>query len=424
MLLADEMGLGKTIQAIAAMRLLYATSGIRSCLVVTPAGLVRQWRRQLRDWAPELRISTVVGTAAERSAAWAENADVFLASYETVRSDVPLRALHGPAQRRWSLIVIDEAQRIKTPSSSIALSIKALERERSWALTGTPLENRLDDLISILDFVAPGRFNPSRMVVGLRQLLAEVQLRRRRKDVLDDLPAKLSSTIYVELESRQRASYRRAEREGLVRIGSLGRDLRITHVLELILRLKQICNFCPETGASAKLLDLKDRLASTVDSGEKALIFSQFVEDPFGARRLTRELTAFSPLLLAGDVDPAIRTQRIAAFERDPQRKALVISLRAGGVGLNLTSASRVFHFDRWWNPAVELQAEDRAHRIGQSRPVHVYAYLCTGTVEERIEELLSEKRALFADIVDGVDTGALRRLSLEELLGAVKRTH
>jgi SNF2 family DNA or RNA helicase len=268
--------------------------------------------------------------------------------------------------------VIDEAQRIKNSVSDLAQLVKALKRDRSWALTGTPLENRLDDLISILDFVSPGQFDPSKMMVGLRQLISDVQLRRRRIDVLQDLPPKLSSTVYVDLTPRQRAAYRRAEQEGIVRLEALGRELRITHVLELILRLKQICIFCPESGESSKLLDLKERLGSTRDAGEKALIVSQFVDEPFGARRLARELSAFSPLLLVGDTDPAMRASRVAEFERATQRHAMVLSLRAGGVGLNLTSASHVFHFDRWWNPAVEAQAEDRTYRIGQERPVHV----------------------------------------------------
>lgn len=170
--------------------------------------------------------------------------------------------------------MIDEAQRIKNSVSDLAQLVKALKRDRSWALTGTPLENRLDDLISILDFVSPGQFDPSKMMVGLRQLISDVQLRRRRIDVLQDLPPKLSSTVYVDLTPRQRAAYRRAEQEGIVRLEALGRELRITHVLELILRLKQICIFCPESGESSKLLDLKERLGSTRDAGEKALIVS------------------------------------------------------------------------------------------------------------------------------------------------------
>jgi SNF2 family DNA or RNA helicase len=421
LLLADEMGLGKTIQTIAAIRLLNTTSVIQSCLILAPAGLLRQWRRQLRDWAPEIRISTIVGHAGERRAAWAAPAQVYIASYETVRSDLAMRGPHGPGQRHWDLVAIDEAQRIKNPTSSLATTVKALKRTRSWALTGTPLENRLDDLISLLDFVSPGRFDPSQMMVGLRQLLSEVQLRRRRNDVLQDLPPKMSSIVYVELTPRQRAAYRRAKGEGLMRLEALGRELRITHVLELILRLKQICNFCPESGESAKLIDLKNRLELIGNAGEKALVFSQFVEKPFGARRLAHELAAFSPLVLVGDIDPAGRTNRTADFERDPRRQLMILSLRAGGIGLNLTSASRVFHFDRWWNPAVEWQAEDRTYRIGQDRPVHVYAYLCNDTIEDRIEEILLEKRALFTDIIDGVDARALRRLDLDVLLAAIK---
>ena len=420
-LLADEMGLGKTIQAIAAIRILFARGEASSALVVAPAGLVLQWRRQLRHWAPDLRLSTIVGSAGERQRAWRAAAHVHLVGYEGLRSDVWSRTPGSPGARRWDIAVIDEAQKIKTAHAELARAIKKLERARSWALTGTPLENRLDDLLSILDFVAPSHFDSSQMAVGLRRLLAEVQLRRRRRDVLPDLPPKQSTTVYLALGPRQRASYRRAEDEGLVRLHGLGRDLRITHVLELILRLKQICNFCPESGESAKLADLRERLANVAATGEKSLVFSQFVEAPFGVERLARDLPDFAPLLFTGSVDPGTRAARLAEFERDPKRGLLLLSLRAGGVGLNLTSASYVFHFDRWWNPAVEAQAEDRAHRIGQERTGHTYAYLCADTIEDRIHEILTEKRVLFADVVDGVDAGALRRLDLDTLLSAVR---
>jgi SNF2 family DNA or RNA helicase len=318
------------------------------------------------------------------------------------------------------VVVADEAQRFKNPSSDLSRAIRKLRRRRSFALTGTPLENRLDDLLSILDFVAPGRFDPNRMAVGLRQLLAEIQLRRRRSEVLADLPPKFANAVRLELLPEQRATYARAEEKGLMHLAALGRDIRITHVLELILRLKQICNFCPESGRSAKLEDLRSRVEAAVASGEKALIFSQFVDAPFGATRIATELRDFAPLLLTGAMDPAERSEAAAAFERDRQRPVLILSLRVGGVGLNLTAASHVFHFDRWWNPAVEAQAEDRAHRIGQERAVHVAAYLAQETIEERIDEILAEKRSLFADVVDGVDAGMLRRLDLDTLLKAL----
>jgi len=417
LLLADEMGLGKTIQAIAALRCLFAASTVRVALVVAPAGLVLQWRRELRLWAPELRLLTIVGSNSARAAMWQGKAQVFIASYETVCIDLGVgEQVNGD----WDVVIIDEAQRIKNPEAGISRAVKQLPRRRGWALSGTPLENRLDDLISVLDFVAPGRFHPGLYASGLRRLLREVQLRRRRVDVLHDLPPKLPVQVLLDLEPRQRAAYDRAEREGIIRLAALGADLRINHVLELILRLKQICNFCPETGASAKLADLRERLKQVVTNGERALVFSQFVTEPFGIKRLARELAEYHPLVLSGDLAPETRAEVIREFERTCDRKLLLLSLRAGGVGLNLTAASYVFHFDRWWNPAVESQAEDRTYRIGQARPVHVYSYLCANTVEERVATILAQKRQLFADVVDGVSIRHIRRFDLADLLSTV----
>ena len=329
LLLADEMGLGKTIQAIGALRCLFASGEVCAALVVAPAGLVLQWRRELKEWAPELRMFTVVGAAAARPFMWRAEAHVFIASYETVRADLGPGAL---LRREWDIVVIDEAQRIKNPESEIARAVKRLPRRRSWALSGTPLENRLDDLISILDFVAPGRFDPGAFARGLRRLLGEVQLRRRKADVLLDLPPKLSVEVPIYLEDRQRAAYERAEREGIVRLAALGVELRISHVLELILRLKQICNFCPETGASAKLADLRERVAQVVANGERALIFSQFSSETFGVKRLDDELAQYQPLVISGDLTPEERAEVVSRFERDRSHKLLLLSLRAGGM--------------------------------------------------------------------------------------------
>jgi SNF2 family DNA or RNA helicase len=419
-LLADEMGLGKTIQAIGALRLLLQRGAPGPALVVVPKGLVLQWRRQFREWAPELTLSTCIGAPEERRQRWRASAQVYLTGFDALRGDMALPAPFGPRRRLWQVVVADEAQRIKNAHTAIAATVKALPRRRAWALTGTPLENRPDDAVSILDFVAPGLCDPAEMVAGLRRALSLVQLRRRRADVLPELPPKTVFEIAPELLPVQRAAYDIALREGLVWLRSLGAELRVTHVLELILRLKQICNACPRTGASAKLEDLDRRLGEVVATGEKALVFTQFVAEPFGAEAIARTLKRFNPLLLTGRMSSAARDDALALFAADPDRHVLVSSLRAGGVGLNLTAASVVFHFDRWWNPAVETQAEDRAHRIGQTRPVQVFGYLTPDSIEQRIGEILDEKRALFADIIDSVTTDGLRRLDLPALLRAV----
>ncbi|MBN8892596.1 MAG: hypothetical protein BGP12_04275 [Rhodospirillales bacterium 70-18] len=420
LLLADDMGLGKTVQAIGALRVLARDGATGPALIVVPASLLLQWRAQLRDWAPELRLSTVRGTPEERLAAWRAAADVYLIGYESLLADLPGRDAAAPRKRRWGVVVADEAQRLKNAHTEAAQALKALPRVRSWALTGTPLENRVDDLVSLLEFVAPGRFDPRTMMVGFRRLLDEMQLRRRRAEVLADLPAKTRFVIDPGMTPRQRHAYEVAEREGLVWLRSLGDAVQVSHVLELILRLKQICNAHPETGESAKLADLARRAEGHAATGEKLLVFSQFVAAPFGAVAIAERLRALRPLLLTGLQDATARAQAVAAFAQEPERRAMVLSLRAGGVGLNLTAASVVFHVDHWWTAAVAAQAEDRAHRIGQERPVQVFGYVCADTIETRIAAIVARKQALFDMYVDGVDMAALAGLELDDLLEAV----
>ena len=402
-LLADDMGLGKTIQAIAALRALKACGQLESALVVVPAGLIAQWRAQFYEWAPELVFSTVRGPQSDRSWQWRTRADVYIVSYETLRSDFSLNP-HAPVARTWSAVILDEAQRIKNRDSEAARVCKQLNRSRSWALTGTPLENRLDDTASILEFVqssvSEASANPS--ADDIRGALTAVQVRRRKADVLPQLPPKMSITVPLELSPAQRHAYDRAEREGVMELRNLGAKVTITHVFELILRLKQICNFCPETGASAKLDDLRERLESIAAGGNRALVFSQFVGAPFGVNHLADMLSEFDPLQYHGGMDQHEREATITRFKRDAHHSALILSLKAGGTGLNLQEASYVFHFDRWWNPATGRQAEDRSHRMGQQNSVTVYSYICADTIEQRIEQILREKQQLFDEVIDG----------------------
>lgn len=422
LLLADDMGLGKTVQAIAAMRMLALCRRLESALIVVRAGLVTQWQREIHRWAPELRVITIRGPASERAWQWTVPAHVVIVGYETLRSDFTDNPHSPPRRRLWDLVILDEAQAIKNRNAEISGKCKRLPRSRAWALTGTPLENSEDDLASIMEFVAPLGEGASPLRLGpgsaLRTRHQRLQLRRKKSDVLTQLPPKLTTRIPLKLEGEQRLSYDRAESEGVMRLREQGRTVRIESVLELIIRLKQICNFCPATGRSAKLDDLEWRVRTLSEEGHRALVFSQFTDERHGVQAIAEALHDMAPLTYTGKLSAAERDRVIGKFKSETIHKVLVISLRAGGYGLNLQEASYVFHFDRWWNPAVEHQAEDRSHRLGQTLPVHVYSYTCEGTIEERIERILEEKKALFEDLIDGVSIDLSSALTSDELLG------
>ena len=412
LLLGDEMGLGKTIQAIAALRILLFRRQVERALVVAPASLLEQWRMELARWAPELRVMRIHGPSQERRWQWRYRAHVSLTSYETLRADFTGTFQCGPCQETWGVVVLDEAQKIKNRESDAARACRGLPRLRAWALTGTPMENRLEDLASILEFVT-GSLLPTDSL-ALRTALGQYQLRRKKDQVLLDLPPKIVADITLEMSGAQRRAYERAEKEGIATLREMG-EVRVENVLALITRLKQICNFGPG-GQSVKMEDLCSRLEELSSEGYKALVFTQYASDDSGARRIASGLARFSPLVLTGDLSLLQRADVVRRFETG-DHVVLVLSLRAGGLGLNLQCASYVFHFDRWWNPAVERQAEDRTHRIGQTRPVNVYRYVIAGTIEQRIQELLKNKIDLFTRVVDDISIDAAKLISKEELL-------
>jgi SNF2 family DNA or RNA helicase len=418
LLLADDMGLGKSIQAIAALRILWFREAIQTALLVCPASLLAQWRREFAKWAPELKVITLAGSPAERGSLWQIPAHIRLISYETLRADV-LDVADSPALRlTWGVVALDEASRIKNRESAIALACKRLPRVRRWALTGTPLENSVDDIRSLLEFLQGDPSRPYRASTGgtLAEQLRRVQLRRRKADVLTELPPKQVIEIELELGPAQRAAYDRAEKEGLYQLRAAGTSLTITHVLELIVRLKQLCNIDPASGESAKLIDIAQRLRTLAEEGHRALVFSQFTDATFGIERAARSLSEFHPLLYTGTMSLSQKSAAIDTFLTDPRRKVLLLSLRSGGVGLNLQAASYVFHLDRWWNPAIEEQADSRAHRMGQTYPVTVFRYTCADTIEARIDEKLREKRKLFSELVDDISLDLSTTLSEAEI--------
>ena len=419
-LLSDDMGLGKTVQAIAAIRILKVQKKIDRALVVAPTGILDQWRRELDRWAPELSAIIVRGPANDRRWQWNAKKDVTLASYEVLRRDRIALGSAGKRSRTWDVVVLDEAQRIKNRNST-SDAAKAIGRRRAWALTGTPIENNESELASIIEFVdhvegmPVKRYSRGEILRGRHRAL---QLRRKKGDVLEDLPPKLVSVVPIALAESQLESYRKAELEGIVYLKSLGKDVRITHILELITRLKQICNADPRTGASSKLDDIKERMRTLTAQGHKALIFSQYTSDVSGVAAAAQQLMEFNPLTLTGEIPIGHRAEIIRRFKTEKSHKALVVSLRAGGLGLNLQEASYVFHLDRWWNPALERQAEDRSHRLGQTVKVNVIKYSCKNTIEERIDRILRQKQELFDQLVDDVSMDLSTSLSRSELLG------
>ena len=420
-LLADDMGLGKTVQALAALRILCLQRKVERALLVVPASLVNQWRREISKWAPELRTIVVRGAPRDRAWQWRAAAHVTIVSYETLRTDFTDNEASPPRQHVWDVVILDEAQRIKNRGVEVSREAKQLKRRRSWAMTGTPLENSEDDLASIMEFVDhvegadPVHYSPGER---LRDRHRELQLRRRKRDVLTQLPPKQVIEIQLELPPGQRATYDRAEREGVLELRAKGETLRIRHVLELIMRLKQVCNFDPSTGESAKLTEIEERLDTLVAEGHRALLFSQYTSDMFGVGAIAERLARFEPLTYTGSLSSSARDRVIQSFKSDDRHKALVLSLMAGGVGLNLQEASYVFHVDRWWNPASERQAEDRSHRMGQTVPVTVFKYTCQNTIEERIQEILSAKQQLFDELVDDVSVDLGTRLTSDEVFG------
>ncbi len=436
--LADDMGLGKTLQVLALLLLRRKASARLPALLVVPASLVANWMTEAERFCPSLRV--IVAHAASTGAAELEalrpedidTADAVLTTYGS------LGRIPWLLEREWGLCVLDEAQAIKNPGARQTRVTKTLRARARLALTGTPVENRLGDLWSLFDFLAPGLLGTAKQFgastkrmaeretdgyAPLRRLVGPYILRRLKTDkrVIADLPEKTEVTAFCGLTKTQAALYQRAvdelartldEAEGIARRGA---------VLAALLRFKQICNhpshwlgdgvWAPD--ASGKLARLREICEPIAARQEKALVFTQF-------REMTAPLAAFlatlfgrQGLVLHGSVPVKQRKALVDAFQDEAGPPFFVLSLKAGGTGLNLTAASHVVHFDRWWNPAVENQATDRAFRIGQKRNVLVHKLVCRGTVEERIDALIASKRALADSVAPGGGDGEVNLTTL-----------
>ncbi len=445
--LADDMGLGKTIQVLSLLLVLkrQADAKPRPSLLVVPASLIANWAGEIERFAPDLKTLTVhpsVLPAAEIKALAAErlkDVDLVITTYGS------LLRVPWIAEVSWRLVVLDEAQAIKNPGAKQTRTVKTLKAGARVALTGTPVENRLGDLWSIFDFVNPGLLGSSKEFTSfskrlagraggsygpLRELVRPYILRRLKTDktVIADLPDKTEIKAFCPLSRHQAALYEQAVKELGEQLADAAGIRRKGLVLSFLMRFKQICNHPSQwlgdgawsEGDSGKFARLRDIAEVVAAKQEKMLVFTQF-------REVTGPLAAFlgsvfqrSGLVLHGQTEVKKRKDLVRRFQEDESVGFFVLSLKAGGSGLNLTAASHVVHFDRWWNPAVENQATDRAFRIGQTKNVLVHKFVCRGTVEEKIDQLIESKRQLSTDLLEGGADLLLTELKDDELLKLV----
>ena len=412
-ILADEMGLGKTMQAITTIRLLLHSGNVREVLLICPKPLVTNWQREFKQWAPEIPVCIIEGDQRRRRWQWElTDMPVKISNYETILRD---RAEVGDGRRAFDLVVLDEAQRIKNASSTSHEVVCSIARTRSWALTGTPVENTPDDLVGIFRFLVAGYLSTGMTPRKLREATRDYIIRRTKDQVLTEMPPKLYRDALLPLTPEQQYAYHLAEKEGVVNLQGLGESITIQHVFELVLRLKQICNFDPNTGRSAKYDRLEADLEEVAASGKKAIVFSQWVNT---LDELKQRLARFGVVEYHGRIPSRKRDGIIEKLRNDPDTHVILMSYGAGSVGLNLQFCEYVFLYDRWWNPAIEDQAINRAHRIGAAGPVTVTRFVMANTIEERIDQILTQKRELFETILADSHMPSSGGLSQADIFG------
>jgi superfamily II DNA or RNA helicase len=435
-ILADDMGLGKTVQALALLTKTKEVEGPMPSLIVGPTSVLSVWKQEVKKWAPSLSLLVWHGSDRAENARLLKKTDVIVTSYALLRRDIG--DYLGKVKLRYA--ILDEAQYIKNWTTSTAKSAKQLKAEHRLALTGTPIENHLIDLWAIFDFLAPGflgkisQFQKQyvkpiedgdpKAVEDLRARVRPFIMRRLKEDVASELPPKTEQTIFIQFGRSELALYNRilkaARTEIQGRIGDVGLEKSQMTILAALTKLRQVCTDprllnLPEGTAvpgSSKLDAFKELIADVVGSGRKALVFSQFVQMQKLLVAALDELEIDHLWLHGGTTN---REELVNKFQQKGGPPVFLISLKAGGAGLTLTEADTVIHYDPWWNPAVEDQATDRAHRIGQDKPVMVYRLVCEHTVEQKMVELGSEKRKI-AETALGRDTKVGKRLTLEDV--------
>jgi non-specific serine/threonine protein kinase len=434
--LADDMGLGKTLQMLTFLQEMKNRKPKGVHLVVVPKTLIFNWQAEATKFCPDLRLYVHGGPQRVKDTRVFEDYDIVLTTYGTARSDVELLG-----KFKFHYIILDESQAIKNPDSMVSKAVKLLNAQNRLVMTGTPVENNTFDLYSQLDFLNPGflghedffrteyatpidKYQDKNRAAELRRLIYPFMLKRTKEEVAKDLPEKTEMVLYCEMDKRQRKVYEamRDKYRDLIagRMAEVGREQAAFLILEGLLKLRQICDSPAllsddeDYGTESVKLDEIVREIEENASHHKIVIFSQFLKmlDLIKAK-LERDRIPYEYL----DGQTQDRAERVNRFQGDQECRVFLMSLKAGGVGLNLTEADYVYLVDPWWNPAVEQQAIDRVHRIGQTKRVFAYRMICKDTIEEKIIQLQDRKRALADDLIS-TEAGFLKKLTKDDIMG------
>lgn len=417
-ILADEMGTGKTVQVCVALSLLIRLGRVKTALIVCPKTTLSVWYDHLSDWVPGAVLHTYEEVPRVISKSIDGRPRVWVVSY----SRLARRQAAISWGRNWDLVVLDEVHELRNPATVRYNQLQRIisQARYRWGLSGTPLQNRLEELSAIFALIKPELklqaedMAPSEVREKIRPYLRRV----RRQDVLTELPPKHRREIWLEMDEAQSRAYRAVlNRESTSFHGA--ERISFTHIWQVLIELKKICNFAPGASTSPKLRKLLQIIKSVLARGEKVVVFTQF--RTVGLQPLIPHLKPFGVVVVHGECTDQERREAIRRFQNDPQYRVFLGTVQTSGHGLTLTAANHVVHFDHWWNPAVSWQAEDRVYRIGQTKPVTVYDLWMKETVEERIRRILEQKGLLHREVIERLSDSEFRRsFTLEELLAVL----
>ncbi len=431
-LLADQMGTGKTVQSTTALRILFIKGEVKKALIVVPSNLITVWEEHLKKWAPEIQFITVRDTKEGRKVLWKVKSHVYLISYDTLKNDYKFeKQMLKKFAEDLDIILLDEAHNIKNPDAKKSKAVRFISRfaKYRWALSGTPLQNNLKELLSIYSFLFPDReIKGSISPDEAKELIKPVMLRRLKRDVLSQLPEKLPPEVEkLELTPIQKNEYEYILGKETERLNSLVdryKDqknfnfIMKQNIISAIQKLRQICNFPSKSIESPKMYRLREIILELIKNEEKVVVFTNFVKE--GLEKIVKNLKMYiNPeyiVVYHGKMSHEEKRKAVENFQNNPKKYIFIGTITSAGEGLTLTQASYAVFFDLHWNPAKIWQAEDRIHRIGQTKRVNIYNLVMKGTIEEKILQKLEEKKKLIENVIDDIDNKEDEILSLNDL--------